>query len=277
MMFRLLLSATALAVTLTTAQAQTLPERIKTAGKIVVAQTPNYPPLEYKNPETNELTGFDIDLGNALGKELGVKIEWQEVSFEQMASALATNRVDIIMSGMSDTPERQEMMDFVDYLTSGAQFFIQIKRAGEFKELTDFCGKAVGASRRTSFPAEVAVWSEENCVKAGKPAITFTGTEGSADARTQLRQSRLDAAVQGSETLPYIMSLEPDTYKVIGEPITAQYQGIAFTKRDSQLRDAFAAALKKLIENGTYTKIIEKYGLQSSAVQAVAVNGKPLE
>lgn len=88
------------------AQAQALPDRIKTAGKIVIAQTPNYPPLEYKDPQTNELTGFDIDLGNAIGKELGVKIDWQEVSFEQMASALQTGRVDVIMIGMSDTPER---------------------------------------------------------------------------------------------------------------------------------------------------------------------------
>jgi len=276
MMFRLLLSAAALALTVNAAQAQALPERIKAAGKIVIAQTPNYPPLEYKDPQTNELTGFDIDLGNAIGKELGVKIDWQEVSFEQMASALQTGRVDVIMSGMSDTPERQEIMDFADYLTSGAQFFIQNKREGEFKTLTDFCGKTIGASRRTSFPAEVAAWSEENCVKAGKPAIKFIGTEGSADARTQLRQARIDAAVQGSETLPYIMKLEPDTYKVIGEPITAQYQGIAFPKKETQLRDAVAGALKRLVADGTYTKIVEKYGMQSSAIKAIAVNGKPL-
>lgn len=166
-------------------------------------------------------------------------------------------------------------MDLADYLTSGAQFFILNKRAGEFNTLTDFCGKTVGASRRTSFPAEIAVWSEENCVKAGKPAVKFIGTEGSADARTQLRQSRIDAAVHGSETLPYIMKLEPDTY-IVGEPITAQYQGIAFPKKETQLRDAVAGALKRLMADGTYTKIIEKYGMQSSAIKAIAVNGKPL-
>ncbi len=276
MIFRLLVSAAALAVAVTTASAQMLPERIKSAGKIVVANTPNYPPLEYRNPETNELTGFDIDLGNALAKELGVKIEWQEVAFEQMASSLNTGRVDMIMSGMSDTPGRQEIMDFVDYLSSGATFFILEKRAEEFKTLTDFCGKTVGSSRRTSFPAEIAAWSDENCVKAGKPAIKFIGTEGSADARLQLRQGRVDAAVQGSETLPYIMGQEPKTYRIVGAPITAQYQGMAFAKQDSQLRDAFAAALKKLIADGTYAKIIEKHGLQTSAIKAAAVNTKPL-
>ncbi len=276
MKYRFLLSAAVFAVAATAAQAQTLPDRIKTAGKVVVAQTPNYPPLEYKNPETNELTGFDIDLGNALGKELGVKIEWQEVSFEQMASSLSTGRVDIIMSGMSDTPERQEIMDFVDYLSSGATFFIQEKRAGEIKAVADLCGKKVGASRRTTFPSEVAEWSKTNCEKAGKPAVTFTGTDGSADARLQLRQGRIDAGVQGSETLPYIMGQEPNTYKIVGDPITSQYQGIAFAKKDTQLRDAFAVALKKLMADGTYAKIVAKYNLQTSAIKAVAVNAKPL-
>ncbi len=70
-----------------------------------------------------------------------------------------------------------------------------------------------GASRRTSFPREIAAWSEQNC--KDNPVV-FVGTEGSADARTQLKQGRIDAAVQGNETLPYVMGLEPNTYMALG-------------------------------------------------------------
>ena len=65
---------------------------------------PNYPPLEFKDPKTSTLTGLDIDLGNALAKKLGVDVKWEEISFEQMVTALTTGRADMILSGMSDLP-----------------------------------------------------------------------------------------------------------------------------------------------------------------------------
>ena len=101
-----------------------LPDRIKKAGKIVIATQPNYPPIAYKDPATNELTGFDIDLGEAIAKELGVKIEWQETAFAQMISSLQTGRVDIALAGMSDLPARREVVDFVDYMKTGAQIAV---------------------------------------------------------------------------------------------------------------------------------------------------------
>ena len=256
------------------AQAQDLPAKYAEKGKVVAANTPNYPPMEYRDPATNELMGLDIDLGNALAKQMGTQIEWSEIGFEQMVPSLSTGRIDIVLSGMSDLPKRRETMDFVDYMRSGAQFYTSAKRAEEFKELTDFCGKTVGMSRRTSFPDEAAKWSAENCEAKGKPALNIVGTEGSADARTQLKQGRLDGAVQGSETLPYLLQLEADTYAIVGTPFTSVYQGIGFAKDAPELRDPFAAALKALMESGEYKAIFEKYGLADAALDAVMINGE---
>src|SRR5438552_1265675 len=105
------------------AHAADVPERIKKAGKLVAATQPNYPPIAYKDPATNTLTGFDIDLGEAIAKELGVRIEWQETAFAQMISSLQTQRVDIALAGMSDLPARREVVDFIDYMKTGPQFF----------------------------------------------------------------------------------------------------------------------------------------------------------
>ncbi|UXU74787.1 MULTISPECIES: ABC transporter substrate-binding protein [unclassified Paracoccus (in: a-proteobacteria)] len=256
------------------AQAQDLPAKYVEKGKIVAANTPNYPPMEYRDPATNELIGLDIDLGKALASKLGTEIEWSEIGFEQMVPALNTGRIDIVLSGMSDLPTRRETMDFVDYMQSGAQFYTSAKRAAEFKELTDFCGKKVGMSRRTSFPDEAAAWSQKHCEANGKPALQVVGTEGSADARTQLKQGRLDGAVQGAETLPYLMQLEPDTYAVVGEPFTSVHQGIAFPKDATDLRDAFAGALKSLMQSGEYKEIFEKYGLAHTMLDQVMINGE---
>src|SRR3546814_6182339 len=58
------------------------PEKIKAAGKVIIASMPNYPPITYKDPATNTLKGFDIELGEAIAKEMGVKVEWQEIALE---------------------------------------------------------------------------------------------------------------------------------------------------------------------------------------------------
>ncbi|WP_409456572.1 ABC transporter substrate-binding protein [Rhizobium lusitanum] len=271
-MNRHLVMLAALCVAATAANAEGLPERIKSAGKVVVANQANYPPMEYKDPATNKLMGLDIDLGLALAKQLGTTVEWSDIGFEQMVSSLTTGRVDLIHSGMSDLPTRRDTLDFVDYMKSGAQFYTSFARKDEFKKPTDFCGKIIGMSRRTSFPDETAKWSAANCEAKGLPAVKVVGTEGSADARAQLKQGRVDGAVQGSETLPYLLSLEKDTYTVVGEPFTAVYQGIGFSKKDTELRDAYAAALKALMASGEYKTIFAKYGLEGAMLDGIYVN-----
>lgn len=250
------------------ALAAELPPDIAKNG-LKVAIVPNYPPMEFKDPATGQLTGFDVDLGEALAKTLGVKLLWQETSFDQMMPAIATGRVDAILSGMTDYKSRQETVVFIDYLKSGPQFFVQKSRAEEFKETSSLCGKKVGASRRTNFPKEIAAWSDAHC---GGEAIQFVGTEGSADARTQLKQGRIDAAVQGSETLPYLMGLEPKAFVTVGKAFSVQYTGIALPVKDAGLRDAVKDALGGLIADGTYKALLAKWQLPDSALDTPLIN-----
>ena len=254
------------------AGAQELPDRIKKAGKLVVATKPNYPPITYKDPATNQNMGVDIDLGEAIAKELGVAIEWQDTEFAQIFSSLQTGRVDMALQGISDLPERREVADFVNYLRSGSQFYTNPANAATIKTPEDLCGKNVGASRSTNWPKRIEEWSAANCVAKGKPAIKVVGTEGSADARTQLKSGRLDAAVQGLETLPYFQKLEPNTYVLIGQPFTEDLMGIPFAKTETQLRDAIKAAIERLQAKGVYEQILAKYGLQATKLSPITVN-----
>lgn len=251
-----------------TAVAAELPAEIKQNG-LKIAVVPNYPPMEFKDPATSTLTGFDVDLGEALGKQLGVKIAWQETSFDQLMPGIATQRFDVILSGMTDYKSRQDAASFVDYLRSGPRFFVQTSRAAELKEPTALCGKKVGASRRTKFPQEIASWSEANC---GANPIQFVGTEGSADARTQLKQGRIDAAVQGNETLPYLMDQEPNAYTPIGSMIATQYTGLAVPVKATELQQALSGALEALIADGTYKTLLAKWKLSENAIEKVTIN-----
>jgi polar amino acid transport system substrate-binding protein len=267
----LLASALALGLAYPSTAAE-LPDRIKKAGKITVATMPNYAPITYKDPATNKLTGFDIDLGEALAKELGVAIEWQEIAFAQMIPSLQTGRVDVALAGMSDLPSRREIVDFVDYMKSGPQFYTSPAMAATIKAPEDLCGKKVGASRSTNWPRQIGEWSQANCVAKGKPAIEVVGTEGSADARTQLKTQRIDAAVQGNETLPYFQTQEPNTYVLLGEAFTTSLSGIPVLKTETQLRDAVKEALERLQQKGAYDEILKKHGLQANKLSPIGVN-----
>lgn len=266
-----ILSSVALALTVgvaTSAMAQSV------KNPIVAAIVPNYPPFEYKDPSTDKLAGFDVDLGEALAAKLGVKIQWQETSFDQMMNAVATKRVDIILSGMTDLPSRRTALTFVDYIKTGPQFYTLKTKAGDFPDMAALCGKHVGTSRRTSFPDDIATWSNAYCVKAGKPAVVVVGTDGSADARLQLRQNRIDAAVQGGETLPYQNSIDENAYAPIGKMFASQYSGIGVATDNAALSKALAGALDQLIADGTYTKLLAKWDLKDHAVQKTLVNGE---
>ncbi|CAN5885547.1 ABC transporter substrate-binding protein [soil metagenome] len=256
------------------AQSQTLPDRIAKTKVIKIAVNAIYPPMEFKDPETAKLVGFDVDLGNAIARQLGVTLDWQESAFEQLIPSVTTGRVDMILSGLNDRPARRETLDFIDYLNSGVQFYTLASTA-DVSTPVDLCGKTIGTSRSTAFPAEIKTWSDTNCVAAGKAPITVEGTSDNAAARAQLKQGRFAGGAQGSETVPYTMTLEPNTYNPVGLPFGGAQQGMAFAKADTQLRDAVLGAFKKVVADGTYASIVAKWNLQSSAIKQIAVNGTP--
>jgi polar amino acid transport system substrate-binding protein len=268
-MMKLLLAAALIGAASASVRAVELPPEIAKQGGIKVAIVPNYPPMEFRDPATSALTGFDVELGEALGRKLGIKIVWQETSFDQMMPAIATGRVDAILSGMTDIKSRQDTATFVDYLRNGPRFLIQQSRASEFKDMNALCGKKVGASRRTSFPRLIAAWSDVHC---GSDPINFVGTEGSGDARTQLKQGRLDAAVQGGETLPYMMDLEPGAYVPVGEVFAVQFTGLALNVKDKALQQAVADALDALIADGSYRALLAKWKLTDYGVERATIN-----
>lgn len=243
------------------------------ANEIRFLTNPIYPPMEYVDPNSGEMTGFDVDLGNAIAKQMGKEALWVSTSFAQLQSSLQTGRGDIIISGMSDNVKRQQSMDFVDYVTSGPVFVVTKGQSAAYKSNTDVCGKKVAGSRSSSFGGDVAKWSATNCEGKGLPAIVFEGAQDSNAARMGLKQGRYDVVVQGIETIAYQMKVEPDTYTMVDEPIlNNDVFGIGVKKDNPALRDAVAKSLDALIKDGTYDKLLSKWGLVHNAVQNAQIN-----
>lgn len=270
MSFRSLAFAASLLATTTMAGAATLPDAIKQAGTLKLTVNATYAPMEFHDPATNELKGLDIDLANAMAKRLGLKVVYSDVPFAELIPALQTQRADFIISGISDRASRRDNADFIDYLTTGPQFFAMAD--GKVKAEADLCGAKVGTTRSTSFPVEIDKWSKAHCEAAGKPAVVYVPGENSIDVRNQLKQGRIDAAVQGSETLPYAMQQEPGKYAIIGAAFSIGYQGIMVRKTDTQLREVLEQTLAAMIADGSYKAILDSYGLGANAVAKPQIN-----
>jgi polar amino acid transport system substrate-binding protein len=247
-----------------------LPEYIASAGKVRIAVAAYFAPLEMRDPKTNEIVGFDIDLGNAIAEELGLKAEWEDGQFAQMIASLISKRVDVIQSGMSDTKQRQATADFIDYLKSGQQAYALAE--GPVNTLGDMCGRKVTVSRGTSSAKVLGAWSEVNCVGKGKDAVDILIDSSFGQQIANLKQKRAAAAVNVIEGIGPILEDAKGTMKLVGEPIGASHLGIAFRKEDTQLRDAYMWALKRLYADGTYEKLLEKWKLKPSAYPEPTIN-----
>ncbi|MBN8943718.1 MAG: ABC transporter substrate-binding protein [Rhizobiales bacterium] len=257
------------------AQAQApipLPDAIRSAGTIRVGIEATYPPMAYKDPATNERRGLNVDLVTAIAKELNVAIQWEEMTFEQLITGITAGRVDFSGSSMTDLPARREKLSFVDYISTGPQIFTTSQQAGGIANPLDMCGKSIATPRTTNYFPTAQAWSEANCVAAGRPPMQVIGTAGAAASRADLQQGRANAALLGAEYVTYLRQQNPGAFVAVGAPIGRNLSGLAFPRGNPALRDAVAAALTRLIANGTYATLLKKHGLEAQALAEITID-----
>lgn len=253
-----------------------VPEAYRRAGKLVVGTSPTYIPLEYKDPMTLKLMGLDIDLVEEIGKRLGLKIEWQEQSLDQIINSIDTGRIDIGASVIADIAARRDKTDFVDYFATGTQLYAFADKAQQLRKVEDLCGKDVAVNRNGIFFIRLKEVNQNSCVAKGLPEMRFSLTDKTADARMHLIQGRVIAAAQSVDSIRYInedpKSPDKGKFVLIGKPATADLAGLAFAKTQPALRDVVADALAAMLKDGSYARIFDSWNLGYAKVQDVTIN-----
>ncbi|KAB1981915.1 ABC transporter substrate-binding protein [Streptomyces triticiradicis] len=264
--------------------ADKLPADIKKAGVVKVGSDIAYPPVEYM--ESGKAVGIDPDIAEALGKQLGVKFEFQNGKFDQLIVGLQSKRFNAVMSAMSDTKDRQNGIDsatgkkagngidFVDYFTAGTSILVQKGNPKGIKTLDDLCGKVVALQRGTTSEG-IAKAQSEKCKKDGKKAITLQTFDTDPEALLRLKQGASAADLNDFPVAAYNAKTSGGgkDFEVTGEQIEAGPYGIGVSKESTQLRDAIQAAMEAIIKNGEYAKILEKWNVKDGAVTEAKING----
>jgi len=253
-----------------------LPQVIKDKGEIKVGINGIFPPMEFKEPGTEKMIGFDVELAEALGKVVGVKIVFDDQKFDQLINSINTDRVDMVISGLSDTAVRRETLDFIDYFNTGTQCFTTKEQASTVKSIEDLSGKVLAVSGATDYLTTMKKWSADNLEAKGKPAITIMAVDSAPTARLQMIQGRAQASALSPEVLGWVAKQNPGQFVNIGPVLDPAPYGICFSKKNTELRNAVYAAMKVLFEDGTYTSLLEKWEIAAGAIAEPLINGEKL-
>ncbi|MDR6976779.1 polar amino acid transport system substrate-binding protein [Streptomyces sp. 3330] len=260
-----------------------LPADIQKAGVIKVGTNAEYAPME--SVEGGKIVGVDPDIAAALGKQLGVDFQFTSGGFDTLITAVNTGRYDVAMSSITDNKQRQEGLDdsgkklgtgvdFVDYFTAGTAIYVQKGNPKGIKTIDDLCGQTVAVQRGTTYEEALQTQSK-TCTTGGKKAIKIESFENDTEAQTRVKSG---GAVAGVNDYPVAVDMarkagNGNTFEVLDKQYEAAPFGIVVNKKNTQLRDALKEAVDAIIKDGSYQKVLEKWGAESGAIKASAING----
>ena len=221
------------------------------AEKLLVGTDAGFAPFEYKDTETNEIVGFDIDLIKAIAEAVGDEVQIQNMQFAGLIPALQTNMVDVAAAAITITEERQKQVLFTDpYYDVGLVMVIQKKNVDKYKTLDDMQGKRICSQIGTTGSI------------LGKQVKDATVGEydQSGEALMELKMGGCESVLVDKTVANHYMQQQKDTtIAVVPHLYNPKQNGFAVAKRNTELQAKLNKGLKTIRENGTYDKIYEKW------------------
>jgi len=247
--------------------AKTLPSDIQKAGVLKVGMDATYAPNEYKNASGKPI-GWDVDLANAIGAKLGVKMNYTISKFDNIIPSITGGRYDLGVSSFTDTTEREKQVDFVNYYNAG---ILWASQKGKTIDPDNACGLKVAVEAGTYEDTDEIPAKSKKCTENGKAAIQVFKYDGQDQATNALVLGQVDAMSADSPITEYAISKQKDKIQKAGETFDIAPYGIAVDK-GSKLTNVIKNALQSLIDDGSYTKILTKWGVDDGAVTKAEVN-----
>ena len=220
-------------------------EKTAEGGTLIMGTNATFPPYEYY--EGDEIVGIDVEIAQAIGEKLGMEVTVEDMEFDALIPALASNKVDIVAAGMTVTPERQESVNFTDTYATAAQVII-VKQGSDIASSEDLNGKVVGVQMAT---AGESLASEIEGAQVERFNKYF-------EAIQSVLQGKIDAVI--IDSAPAKAFAEKDENLVIlDEALSSEDYAMAINKDNTELLDKVNAAIAELDEEGTLDEIVNKY------------------
>ncbi|ONI73481.1 ABC transporter substrate-binding protein [Actinosynnema sp. ALI-1.44] len=248
-----------------------LPADIKTDGKILIGQDQSYPPNEFV--ENGKAVGMDVDLGKAIGQKLGVEVQYENTAFDGIIAGLASGRYEAAMSSLTVNADRLKEVDMVSYFSAGTSGAV-LKGNPDKLTLDTLCGKNVAVQKGTVQVDDLEARTAK-CKAAGQPDINVQQFQNQTDANLALTSKRVQGMLADSPVVDYALKMTNGQLEQFGQVYDSAPYGLALPKGKGDYAKAIQGAIQALIDDGTYKKILEKWGVQQGAVTKSEVNPAP--
>ncbi len=228
-------------------------------GELHFGVDPSYPPYEWKKAD-GSLTGFDIDIGNAICKELEVKCVWVETSFDGIIPALKVKKFDAILSALVVNEKRLKQIDFTDKISQNSDFLIAKKESIKSAEAKDLKGMVVGAEQGS-------IQSDYAKAHYAKQGIKVKAYASSQQLVQDLKNGRVNAAVMSGAVADSLVFEQEggDKFTAVGSALKDEkiqgnsYIAIGVRKGDAKTKGDINKAIAAILEDGSYKTISKKY------------------
>jgi polar amino acid transport system substrate-binding protein len=260
-----------------------LPARIRSAREIRVGSDISYAPVEFYDafapdvldrpvgePEP-QVRGIDPDLATELGRALGVRFTFVNTAFDELIPSLQDSKFDVIISSMTATPERAREISFLEYFQAGTSILVPKGNPEGIGSMADLCGATVTLQAGT-IHEELVEAQQADC---GANRIRARPLESGTQVVLEVKYKRADAALADFPVAAYNakVSGQGRDFEVVGEQIDPGPYGIGVRKDDGDLQTVLQEALRAIIEDGSYDRVLTKWNVTDGALKSAKLTG----
>lgn len=219
---------------------------------LVAGSSLDFPPFEYK--QDDKIVGFDIDLIRAIEEVSGEKITVKDVSFDKLIPSLSSGEIDIIISGLTISDARKEVVAFSTPYFEWGEIILSTKGSETDVSLDDLAGKKIACEVGSTAYEMVSVLAGEH------PHTKLTAYETLEQVWAAVDKGQADAAVVAYPLTAYYLTNHPESnLQMVGKVFVDQPIGIAVQKDDQELLEKINKSLETIVANGTYNRLCEKW------------------
>ena len=245
-----------------------VPDAIKADGKILVGNDSSYAPNEFLAADGKTVTGFDVDLFNAVAQKLNLTTEWQSATFDSIIPGVSTGKYTVGVSSFTINAERLKEVNMVSYFSAGTQW---AAKTGATINPDDACGKKIAVQTATVQVDDLNARSKK-CTDAGKPKITIDQYQKQSDATNAVVTGKDEAMLADSPIAAYAVKQTNGQLALVGDIYDSAPYGYAVDKDQKAFADVLGEAVQALIADGTYKQVLDKWGVTAGAVTTAEVN-----
>jgi polar amino acid transport system substrate-binding protein len=251
--------------------ANAVPSGIKAKGTLLVAADATYAPDEFVASNGSTIIGMDADLAQSIGQVLGLKVTMVNATFDTIIPALESGKYDLGMSSFTDTKAREKTVNFVDYFLAGEGYYVSASSKYHPNGLTSLCGHSVAVESGTTEQSDAQA-EAKTCAKHKSGAVKVLSFSTQNEANLAVSSGRASVGFADSQVAQYIVAQSNGQFVSAGTAFETAPYGIAVPK-GTTMDKSVQGAMKTLIADGTYLKILKKWGIQAGKVGTATING----